>query len=398
MKRALLFLAVFLVVALATYAMVIIPNYSAFKTLYSNNDGMRDGYEYIESTYSLKTLTEFIGEKPEFFSIVSYNVNDPDSGIYYGADKLRTMGTLGNIFLLIEYEQQVAEGILDANALVDLEQIEKYLLPEVNQNAHEGAMLALTESQVPITNDEVMKTLLEYNSLALADYFWFKLGEDSIRELIQNLGFEHTEMPLPFSGIYTIISPNFSAPNVEPEELIRSLSAMPRESLHQQMIEQAYTYANSETMYESRIETMQENRLDLSFIQERDALALFPQTTAKEITSLIAQLLRGEILSTEISAAVVEKMRWPMDSEPIKRSFTNYGAIYDNRMGMLSGIDFGTSIYDGHTSVQAVFFDQLPVAFWLHLSSNHMQEDYQQRLIWDPALYETTIEQINMNN
>lgn len=60
----------------------------------------------------------------------------------------------------------------------------------------------------------------------------------------------------------------------------------------------------------------------------------------------------------------------------------------------MSGIDFGTSIYDGHTSAQAVFFDKLPVAFWLHLSANHMQEDYQQRLIWDPALYETTINEI----
>lgn len=27
-----------------------------------------------------------------------------------------------------------------------------------------------------------------------------------------------------------------------------------------------------------------------------------------------------------------------------------------------------------------------------------MQEDYQQRLIWDPALYETTIQQIELNN
>ena len=66
-------------------------------------------------------------------------------------------------------------------------------------------------------------------------------------------------------------------------------------------------------------------------------------------------------------------------------------------MGMLSGIDFGTSAYDAHTSVQAVFFDQLPVAFWLHLSANHMQEDYQQRLIWDPALFETTIQQIELH-
>ncbi|MDZ7756141.1 hypothetical protein [Rhodohalobacter sp.] len=84
-----------------------------------------------------------------------------------------------------------------------------------------------------------------------------------------------------------------------------------------------------------------------------------------------------------------------MGSEPIARSFEDYGAIYDNRMGLLGGIDFGTSIYDGHTSVQAIFFDQLPVGFWVHMSANHMQEDYQQRLIWDPALYETTLQKIS---
>lgn len=34
----------------------------------------------------------------------------------------------------------------------------------------------------------------------------------------------------------------------------------------------------------------------------------------------------------------------------------------------------------------------------LHFPANHMQEDYQQRLIWDPALYETTLNEIAQNN
>ena len=41
--------------------------------------------------------------------------------------------------------------------------------------------------------------------------------------------------------------------------------------------------------------------------------------------------------------------------DSMKRSFKDYGAFYDTRMGMLSGIDFGTSAYDDHTSVQAIF-------------------------------------------
>lgn len=376
-----------MVVALATYALVIIPNYSAFKTLYANNDGMRDGYEYIESTYSLKTLTEFIGEKPEFFSIVSYNVNDPDSVFFYNPDELSTLGSMGNIFLLIEYERQIAEGLLDPNALVNLQEIEKYLLPQINQNAHEGAMEYLTAEEVPVTNDNAMRAMLEYNSLALSDYFWFKLGEENLRNLMADLNLKHTEMPVPFSGYYSVIAPHVSPTvSADARENLDYFSAMHRDSMFAEMIETAYTFINDEQQNALRKQFIEDERLSMSFIEERDALELLPHTTAREITGLLAELINNEIISEEVSEAVKNKLRWPMDSEPIKRSFSDYGAIYDNRMGMLSGIDFGTSIYDGHTSVQAVFFDDLPVAFFIHLSSNHMQEDYQQRLIWDPAL------------
>ena len=399
MKRALIFLAVFVAVAVATYALVIIPNYSAFKTLYANNDGMRDGYEYIESTYSLKTLTEFIGEKPEFFSIVSYNVNDPDSGIYYNPDELSTFRALGHLFLLIEYERQIENGLLDPQALVDLEEIEKYLLPQINQNAHEGAMEYLTAEEVPVTNDNAMRAMLEYNSLALSDYFWFKLGDDNLRALMDSLNLETTEMPVPFSGYYSVIAPHISPTvSVDARENLDYFTEMSRDSMFAEMIETAYTFINDAQQNAMRKQFIEDERLGMSFIEERDALQLLPHTTAREITGLLAQLLKNEIINQEVSTGVKNKLRWPMDSEPIKRSFSDYGAIYDNRMGMLSGIDFGTSIYDGHTSVQAVFFDDLPVAFFIHLSSNHMQEDYQQRLIWDPALYETTIEQIEKNN
>lgn len=399
MKRALKFFLVFALTAGAVYAMVIGLNYSAFESLFTNRDGMADGSEYIENTYSLKTLTEFISEKPEFVSIVSFNVNNPDSGIYYGADIPRTMGALGNIFLLIEYERQVAEGILNPYELVALDEIEKYLLPQINQNAHEGAMAFLKKNETPITNDEAMQAMVQFNSLAIADYFWFKLGLENLRALMDSLALPNTEMPVPFSGIYTVLAPNLT-PTASEEATInlQAKSSMKRDSLFSQMIEIAREYELVDSFSSMRIDIMEKDRIDMSFIEERDALTLFPQTTASDITNLLTRLLKNEIISPEVSEAVKAKMGWALNSDSMQRSFSDYGAIYDGRMGMLSGLDFGTSIYDGHTSVQAVFFDKLPVAFWLHMSANHMQEDYQQRLIWDPALYETTVQQIEMNN
>ena len=378
--------------------MVIGVNYSAFKSLFANTDGMADGSEYIENTYSLKTLTEFIGKKPEYVSIVSYNVENPDSGIYYGADVPRTMGSLANIFLLIEYERQVADGILNPTDVIELEEIDKYLLPLVNQNAHEAALAFLTENEMAfITNDDAIQAMVQFNSLAIADFFWFKLGRQNIKTLMDSLALPNTEMPIPFSGMYSSIAPNLSLIlSGNPLGKLKDKSSITRDSLFTEMIEIATKFTQTEELNTLRKIAMEDNRIDLSFIEERNALALFPQTTASDMTNLLANLWKNKIINETVSIAVKEKMNWVLNSGSMRRSFSDYGAFYDARMGMLSGIDFGTSAYDAHTSVQAVFFDKLPVAFWLHLSANHMQEDYQQRLIWDPALYETTIHQIEI--
>jgi hypothetical protein len=386
LKRALKFLLVFIAATIVIVLAAGIPNYSAFKTLFSNTDGMREGYEYVEKTFSLKGLTEFIGEHPEYMSVVSFNVDQPDSGIYYGADIPRAQGAISNLFLIMEYERQVLDGKIDPNETVEISDIERLFLPQISENAHNSSLeqLLVRSEDGSLTLDEVVATMVETNGLALSDYVWFKLGKDNILELMNDLDLKVTEPPLPFSGLYLSIQPEISDTSTV--------------ASFEKVIELAQKFNSDDSFNQETKELFREQRLNLSFIQEKDALAKFPQTTAMEMATLMAKLQKEELISKEISQAVKEKMKWVFGGEAIKRSFSNYGAIYDNRMGMLSGIDFGTSIYDGHTSAQAVFFDQLPVAFFIHLSANHMQEDYQQRLIWDPALYETTVKEIERNN
>lgn len=378
MKRALKFFLVFIAAATFIFAIVIGFNYSAFKTLFANNDGMRDGYEYIESTYSLKALTEFIGNHPEYMSVVSFNVNDPDSGIYYNADVPRTLGSLSIFFLLLEYERQVEDGVLNQDEVIPNPDVfTRYALNDISEEAHRKSLEFLeVEDQVPIKLDKLVEVMAETSDLTLADFLWFKLGKENINNLMDSLGVEHTDAPLPFTGLYLSISP-------EVVDTSKEISASEIIELAQKM--------NSDSQFSEEMkELFKKRRLNISFMEERDALEHFPHTTPREIALLMAKLYKNELISPQVSERVKEKMKWVFEGEAIKRSFSEYGALYDARMGMLSGIDFGTSKYDGHTSAQAVFFDKLPVAFWLHLSANRMQEDYQQRLIWDPALYETT--------
>lgn len=388
MKRALKFLLIFLVVAATVFALVIGLNYSGFKTLFENQEGMAEGSQFIESTYSLKGLAGFVGNHPEWVSITSYNVNDPDSGIYFQEKVPRALGATSNLFLLMEYERQVAEGLLDPSETVTLEEIKVFALPEISQNNHQKLVDEFEERTA--TLDDVVKAMLQNSDLVAADYLWFKLGEENIRALVDTLDLPGSALPLPFSGMYMRINPSLNDTSV--------LKEMDFDTFAEEAISEATKMKDDSDFNRKVKQQFEEDRISLTFMQERDALSYFPKASTRQLTDLMAALLRDEVLTDQISHQIKQKLRWPMGSEPIARSFEDYGAIYDNRMGLLGGIDFGTSIYDGHTSVQAVFFDQLPVGFWVHMSANHMQEDYQQRLIWDPALYETTLNEIAQNN
>ncbi|SMO44589.1 serine hydrolase [Gracilimonas mengyeensis] len=387
MKRALKFLLVFLAAAAFVFAMVIGLNYSGFETLFENEAGMAEGSEYIENTYSLKGLAEFVGEHPEWVSITSYNVSNPDSGIFYRENIPRALGATANLFLLIEYERQVANGKLNPDETIEIAEIQKFALPEISENNHQKLIDTFEDGTAPL--DEVVKAMLQNSDLVSADYLWFRLGEQNLRALADSLNLPETALPLPFSGMYTTINPSLSD--------TASLSADNFPDFAQRSI-QAARRLNENPAYNQRVKNQfEDGRLSLTFMQERDALAYFPRANTRFLAGLMQELLEDNIFTPKISNQIKTKLRWPMGSEPISRSFDDYAAIYDNRMGLLGGIDFGTSIYDGHTSVQAVFFDQLPVGFWVHMSANHMQEDFQQRLIWDPALYETTLNQIQQS-
>lgn len=107
------------------------------------------------------------------------------------------------------------------------------------------------------------------------------------------------------------------------------------------------------------------------------------------MTNILQKLIHHELMNENVSEKVLNFMRWPMKYQTgIRTDFNDYGALYDNRMGLMNGIDFGTSAYTGETTVQAFYLDRLPIGFWFHASGGHMHQDFMQRLIYDPAMFQ----------
>lgn len=388
MKRLLLFIGVFIITALLVFGGVFGLNWKSFSVFFDNRESMTEGIEWIDKTYSLVGLSEYIAQNPEHVSFASTVIGTPDSTLYYRENESRAMGFGANIFLLIGIAELIETGEFNAEETITWSDITQYQLPNVDASAHTISYNA-ANSRGWITDGEIQlrhaaQLLPEFKDLALADYFWWKIGPDYWLQLKERLDLQQTDMPLPYSGIYQAMAPSLQDRTAE--EILEHWSSS-NSRFRDHAVELSDTFLNDPENRSEITEKLENDRLGLSFKEERDALVLFPQTTAAEMASLLKQLWNDEVLNPEVSRHVKLWMNWPVESlKGITQNFSNYGAIYDSRMGLLMAIDFGTSTYTGDTTVQAVFFDRLPIAFWFHMSSNHMHHDFSQRMIYDPAM------------
>jgi hypothetical protein len=391
LNRIIKFISAFLGVAVLIFILIFGINRSSFETMFENREGLAEGSEWVEKTYSLMGLTQYIVEHPEYVSISSVNLDNPGAGIQFQQNERRPMGTLSNIILLVAYADAIEQGIIDPKESLDWEQISRYQLPGIGASVHRDTFRAgrnrdWIDTAGTITVENALSLLSKHNSLALSDYLLNHLGRDRMDDFFQRIELEYTDKPVPFSGLLITLAPSIQ--NRSSDELLEHWGHRFSSGLENAIYEntEEFLFGDDRGEWLSAIEN---HRLGLNFMQERDLLTLYPSTTAAEMTRILQQIVNGEFVSESVSNRILDLLRYPMEEPALRRNFLEYGALYDNRIGLLNGIDFGISQYTGETSVQAIFFDRLHIAVWFHMSSNHMHQDFQQRLIWDPALIET---------
>lgn len=402
MLRILKFVGAFLGTFLIIFLIVFGFNMNALITLFENSEDIQEGQQWVEKTYSLKGLTEYISAQPEHVSIASISIQNPDSSILYMEHTPRTMGRLSNVFMIIEYARQVEDKDLSPEEKVPLSDVEKYLLPYMDASNHENAMEHLrgrdkVSEKQEVSLDDLVRVAIEFNDPAVSDYLFFKVGQPNIEKLMDKLALEDTELPLPFSGLYIVLNPSIHENDFR--KWMDSLSTMQRPSFDSLVIETSKKFKSEESFRSRVIKRFEEDEgMGVQFTELRDMLAFFPKTTASEMASLMRKLQQEKLVSKKVSKRIKDLMSWPMESTRIKNDFKTYGALYDSRMGLVNGIDYGLSAYSEEPFAQAVFFDELEVALWFHMSSNLIHQDFEQRLIWDPALRQATVQEINKTN
>ena len=398
MLRILKFIGAFLGTFLIIFLIVFGFNMDALFTLMENSEDLQEGQEWVSKTQSLKGLTEYIGAQPERVSIASIAIENPDSSILYNEHAPRSMGILSNIFTVIEYARQAEEGMIDPKEQVSLSEVDRYQLPYMDASNHTDALNWLDDrdkisGKNTVALSDLVQVSVEFNDLAAADYLYFKIGGDNITSLMDRLELQDTESPLPFSGLYTVLKP--SVYGMEVQQRIDTLSTMNRQNFDSLAVAASKKLATDDSFRDDVFTGFRNDEgLGVSFTVQRDLLDFFPKTTAWEMANVMKKIQQEKLISKEVSQRIKKILSWPLRSSRLQNDFMTYGAYYDSRLGLVNGIDFGTSTYTEEPFAQAVFFDELQVAFWFHMSSNLIHQDFQQRLIWDPALREASVEEI----
>jgi hypothetical protein len=223
--------------------------------------------------------------------------------------------------------------------------------------------------------------MLVSNDIGIHDYFYAKLNLDSLKNLYSASGFTKTDLIQPYIGIYASINPSFM--KTDYEQLYQKTIGLTKDEISAQRLT-IYTDYQQKPAFRQQLRNLTEEvGKGLKFDEERNFSFSLPQTTASEMHQYLSTLIKAA--DNSIEAKVFDIILEANQNIYRERIFDQYAGVFDNRIGLQNGMDWGIA-KEGGERIQVVFFDELPVGFWFHLSSDLIIQDIQQRMIWDKEL------------
>jgi len=394
MIRIAKFLGIFLLVAVSIFGGIYLLNKSAIDAVFRND--LSEGTEWVPKTYSLKGLVQYLSEDPEFYSLVSIQQSRPDSNVSYNGEARRSLGNLAHLMLIAHYVDAVGAGEIDSAAVVDLSRLEELHVPGHENNRFRQTITEDVDLMEDLGREmrleDLVRSLARNNVAAYADYLYFTLGKERIASTSERFALQGVEAPLVWAGFVTAWDPRVQLRSFE--DIASEYTQMSDSSYHAMILEYGFRYENDPAWRDS-VANRVKSGTEMLFVQEKKRNRYMTRGQVSTYATFINDLLQGELLDDAKRTHLTSILSWPMKNEKTARDFKNYSAIYDSRMGYLAGVDFGVSSYERIPTAQVFVMENIPVGLFLHLSSNLMTQDFQQRLIWDPALRTTAIEYLN---
>jgi hypothetical protein len=394
MIRIAKFLGIFLLVAVSIFGGIYLLNKSAIDAVFRND--LSEGTEWVPKTYSLKGLVEYLAEDPRYYSLVSIQPSRPDSSVYFNGEERRSLGNLAHLMLIAHYVDAVGSGEIDSTAVVDLSRLEALHVPGHENNRFRQAMSDNADQMAELGREmrleDLVRSLARNNVAAYADYLYYALGKERMASTGERFALQGVEAPLVWAGFVTAWDPRVQKRSFG--QIANEYTQMSDSAYHAMILDYGYRY-ESDAAWRDTIAARVTESTEMLFVEEKLRNRYMTRGVVSEYADFINRLFQDDLLFENERDHLKAILSWPMSNEKTTRDFNAYSAIYDSRMGYLAGVDFGASSYENIPTAQVFVMENIPVGLFLHLSSNLMTQDFQQRLIWDPALRTTALTLLN---
>ena len=387
------FAGVYLGFAALIFLIVIGYNWKEFKNVFRNNEGLTEGKHLIEKTFSLGGIADFIKENPEYVSVYSLPLNSDSAIVSIQETTPRTAGILSSAFIVLHYIHAKQTGLVSGEELVPIDSVNAWQVPNLYRTAHEKTIQQLEENK-DLQNGEVhlealVNALVYYNSLGVYDYLLNRFTPSAIMETANQFGFTDELHLMPFSGLSIQLHPNLVGENFDAQlDSLRKLSAKERAS---KVFLSSHAYVHNPTFRTKVMDTFKDYDAGITFLEEKESFNVYPKIRPIALVQLVKEALKGNQLTASSKKELLNLLDWPMSDRAVAYQFGYYGGIFENRMSICSGLDIAYSKDGKDTLVQAVIFDQIPIALWFHMSSKYINLDYQRRIVWDEELRTRTM-------
>jgi D-alanyl-D-alanine carboxypeptidase len=267
------------------------------------------------------------------------------------ADVTRPLASTVKIILAIEYAEQAASGMLAADAMIPLAEVEKFYVPNTDGGAHPAWKKAVQTEIVEdaISIREIAKGMIKYSSNANTEWLLEKLGAENVNQRIKLIGLKN------HSEIYPIVSALFVGKEAFPDQKGSVLQSKLEGISVSDYV--ATTYRIHEKL---KTDTAYKKELgDLGFNIQRVWSDKLPASTVGDYTSILKKINSRRYFKKEVHAYLNEVMEYLMDNPANRTLFAHAGMKGGSTASVLTKALYATDKKGGNTTELAYFFDGL---------------------------------------
>ncbi len=252
---------------------------------------------------------------------------------FLNENKLMPLANTFNILVAVEFAKQASSDIVDKNAYVPLSELDKYYLPNTDNNAH-PLWLEYERKNNHIHGDsvrliDVARGMMMFNSNANAEYLVDLLGINNTRSNVGLFSLRaHTAIyPLPAS-LLMYQNPK----NISEDKIIKAINKFSDE-IYSRQVYSLHVQMKHDSRFKAAF-----TRGDLTLKMQKAWSDRLPASTTKDYVHLANILNNRRFLSDSAYKIIEEIMEYPMENKNFQAVFKHYGVKGGNTNFVLTHV------------------------------------------------------------